>query len=151
MNTDKQIQSKDTYTQDNAELAAIPMLNGLQVLLVEDEPDMAYLFTFVLEEMGADVTRVFSVAEALAQLEQHQPDLLICDIRLPDANGFYLLRRLRSLGMSQEELPAIAVSSYCREVSHQTALDAGFQWYLPKPIDPNELATEILRITHRQI
>lgn len=151
MSINKQSQSKRTYCQDDEESAAIPMLDGLRVLLVEDEPDIAYLFTFVLEDMGADVTRVFSVAEALAELEQHQPNLLICNIRLPDADGFYLLRRLRSLGMSQEELPAIAVSSYCREVSRQTALDAGFQWYLPKPIDPNELATEILRITQRQI
>ncbi|WP_317106420.1 hypothetical protein [Chroococcidiopsis sp. SAG 2025] len=55
------------------------------------------------------------------------------------------------LGISQEELTTIAVGSYCPEVNRQTALDAGFQWYLPKPIKPNELVSEILRITQRQI
>lgn len=122
-------------------------LDGLTILLVEDELEVAYLLIYLLENLGATVLRAFSATEALEILEQQQPELLICDLRLPDASGLWLIQQIRSRGISPTVLPAIAITSYARDFDQQTALNAGFQRYLPKPIDPNELAREILYCT----
>lgn len=123
-------------------------LAGIQVLLVEDEQEIAALFTFVLREAGADIIPAFEASQALAMLKYEQPDVLVSNLKLPDQDGVWLIRHIRS-HWSSEQLPAIAVTSYLREFAEETALSNGFQKFLPKPIDPDELISSIVQLIKR--
>ncbi|MBV8884814.1 MAG: response regulator [Chroococcidiopsidaceae cyanobacterium CP_BM_RX_35] len=126
------------------------VLNHLQVLVVEDEPDIATLLTFVLEAAGAEVIEASLASEALAILARQQPDILLCNLRLPDADGCLLLKKVRRRAALQgREIPAIAITSYTREVNSTLMRQAGFQHYLPKPLDPEELVAAIVSLTGR--
>lgn len=120
-------------------------LAGVLTLLVEDEFEIADLFTFVLHEEGAQVIHAGSAEDALLVIEQRLPDILICNIKLPDRDGDWLIQQIRAGGLNHA-IPAIAVTSYSREVCVQRALEAGFQEFLPKPIDPDELVDAVLRL-----
>ncbi|MBD2054597.1 response regulator [Oculatella sp. FACHB-28] len=122
------------------------LLTGLTVLLVEDEPDIAELFTFILQEYGAEVILARSAVEALGELGQRQPDVLVSNVRLPNKDGRWLIEQIRHLKGVWSELPAIAVTSYTREVDAEGALQSGFQHFMSKPLDPDELVQEILRL-----
>ncbi|WP_277881869.1 MULTISPECIES: response regulator [Cyanophyceae] len=122
------------------------LLAGLTVLLVEDEPDMAELLTVILEEYGAEVVLATSAIEALARLGQRQPDILVSNVRLPQEDGRWLIEQIRQLEGAWSELPAIAVTSYTREVDAEGAIQSGFQHFMPKPVDPDELVQEILKL-----
>ena len=122
-------------------------LEHLQVLLVEDEPDIADLFIFMLEAGGATVVLAVSAQEGLDSLTAFQPDLLLCNLRLPDHDGIWLLHQLRAQGVTEQQLPAIAVTSYTREVYGHEALAAGFQTFLAKPLDPDALVKAVLYLT----
>lgn len=122
------------------------LLAGLTVLLVEDEPDIAELFTFILEEYGAEVVLVNSALEALGELGQRLPDILVSNVRLPEEDGRWLIEQVRDLEGAWNELPAIAVTSYTREVDAEGALQSGFQHFMSKPLDPDELVQEILKL-----
>ena len=88
---------------------------------------------------------------ALALLEQYQPHLLLCNIRLPDEDGLSLIAKVRTREAEQGEkvLPAIAVSSYAREINSADVLAAGFQKYIPKSTIANELVPAIAKLTER--
>ena len=122
-------------------------LAGLQVLLVEDEPDIADLLTFVLRDAGADVVEAVSASEALHKLTHYSPAVIVCNLRLPDMNGGELLQSIR-LGQAEAGrwIPAIAVTSYTREVVLTEIIRAGFDAFLPKPIDSEQLVAEILEL-----
>jgi CheY-like chemotaxis protein len=126
------------------------LLAGLTVLLVEDEPDIAELFTFILEENEAKVVLAKSALEALRKLGQQRPDVLVSNVRLPQENGCWLIEQIRQLEGVWSELPAIAVTSYTREVDAERALKAGFQRFMSKPLDPNELVQQILNLVGRK-
>jgi CheY-like chemotaxis protein len=126
--------------------APLHELEGIQVLLVEDELDIANLLIFVLEESGAEVIHMDSAIGALLALEQHEPHILICNIRLPDRDGTWLMRQIQGQRLINPAIPAIAVTSYTREVTCESAFRAGFQHFLEKPIDPDELVATILRL-----
>lgn len=122
-------------------------LAKLQLLLIEDEPDIAELFVFILEQAGAAVVLAVSAIEGLQKLNTFCPNLLLCNIQLPDHDGIWLLQQIRSDGITQQQLPAIAVTSYTREICGREALAAGFQSFLPKPFDRDQLVQEVLRLT----
>ncbi|HCF29664.1 MAG TPA: response regulator [Cyanobacteria bacterium UBA11049] len=126
-------------------------LDGVRVLIVEDEDDIASLLTFILEDAGAEVLTVVYASRALALLEQYQPDLLLCNIKLPDEDGLSLIRKVRTRSAQQanEALPAIAVSSYAREVNSANVLAAGFQKYILKSTIADELVSAVAQITKR--
>ena len=120
-------------------------LNGIRVLLVEDDADARELAAFVLEESGANVTAVGSVKEALSASPQQRPQILVSDISMPGEDGYDLIRQIRDRS-SAVELPAIALTAYAREEDRQQLLKAGFQMHLPKPIEPVELITAVARL-----
>jgi DNA-binding response OmpR family regulator len=123
------------------------LLKNLQILLVEDEADIADLLMFVLEEAGAEVTLVTYAGAALQALENYQPDILLCNVKLPDRQGDWLIEQIRDHESAQEKtLPAIALTSYTREVSEGKVLAAGFQQFMDKPFEPDHLITEVLRL-----
>ncbi|WP_414566019.1 MULTISPECIES: PAS domain S-box protein [unclassified Anabaena] len=134
------------YPDNNAELlmADASLVAGIKVLVVDDEPDIRDLISFILQEYDVKVTTVSSAQEALETLSQWIPDVLISDIGMPETDGYMLMRELRKRSPEQGgNLPAIALTAYAGEMNQQQAFAAGFQLHIPKPVDPDELMRAI--------
>jgi CheY-like chemotaxis protein len=123
-------------------------LDGLQILLVEDEADEAEIFTVMLESVGAEVIRVSYAYQALELLNHLTPSVLLCDVRLPDSTGDRLIQQIRSQETASQHLPAIATTVFMRETSGEKMLEAGFDRYLTKTYDPEELVGMILSLVN---
>lgn len=119
-------------------------LTGIQVLAVDDDQDNLELLSFVLEDAGAVVTAVSSAPAVLQQLSDKRPDVLVCDIGMPEIDGYELLRQVRQSSVA--DLPAIALTAYAGEVNQQRALAAGFSHHLAKPVEPEQLIQTILAL-----
>src|SRR5207244_4531321 len=116
-------------------------LDGLRVLVVEDDVDTERLLAQILADRGADVVAVATAAAALAAVGQHHIHVIVSDIGLPGADGYELIRRVRALpGDDGVRIPAIALTAFAREEDMRRAIGAGFDAHLAKPIDPAELA-----------
>jgi signal transduction histidine kinase/ActR/RegA family two-component response regulator len=125
-------------------LEAGPALNGLRVLVVDDEPDAREVTTAVLEERNADVTAVDSSAAALEAIDHAPPDVIVCDIGLPDEDGYVFIRQLRARPAARGgRVPAAALTAYARPEDRARALLAGFQAHVPKPVEPSELVAVV--------
>lgn len=115
-------------------------LKGVQVLLVEDEADIASLLIFVLQEAGATVTLCESAETALSVLEVVRPNILVSNIRLPQQDGAWLIRQIHNHPRPDvQQIPLIAVTSYTREFAASQAILSGFDFFLPKLESPNIL------------
>ena len=127
-------------------------LNGLHILVVDDEVDARELVTTVLEQYGAKVTAVASVAEALDAIERLQLDVLVSDIGMPGENGYSLIRRLRNIEAQRGgRIPAIALTAYARSEDREAAIAAGFQIHLPKPVEPTVLAGVVANVIQQRL
>ncbi|MBD1806859.1 response regulator [Microcoleus sp. FACHB-SPT15] len=137
--------------QQSKPLAAnITNLSQLQILVVDDEADMRELALTILEEYGAVVRVAASATEALMALAQFKLDVLICDIGMPDVDGYMLMRQIRSRSPEQGRgIPAVALTAYAGELNQQQALAAGFQLHISKPVEPAELAKAIATLVGR--
>jgi signal transduction histidine kinase/ActR/RegA family two-component response regulator len=125
-------------------------LGGLHVLIVDDEADIRDLVAFILEQSGAEVTVATSASEALAALNQSLPDVLLCDIGMPEVDGYMLMRQVRALPPERGGLiPAIALTAYAGESNQKQALAAGFQLHISKPVEPEELVRAIAQLVAR--
>lgn len=123
-------------------------LEGIKVLVVDDDTDSREFITFMLSMYGASVTSVNSGAEALANFAQHKPDILVSDIGMPDIDGYMLIQQVRALAKEQGGLlPAIALTAFAGEINQQLAIKAGFQRHISKPIEPTTLITAITELT----
>ena len=126
------------------------MLSGLQVMLVDDEPDVRELLTTVIEGAGANVIAVGSAQEAIEVLEQSQPDVLVSDIAMPQEDGYTLIRKVRDRETAQGGcLPAVALTAYVREEDCQQAIDSGFQIHMSKPVVPTQLVVAVANLAGR--
>jgi len=124
------------------------LLSGVRVLVVDDEADTRMTLAAILEQFGAEATAVGSAREALDEIGRSLPHVLLSDVAMPNENGYALIRRIRTT-MNADSLPAAAVSAYVDGDSRAQALDAGFQTYLSKPIEPALLATTVATLIHR--
>ncbi|MFN6583342.1 MAG: PAS domain S-box protein [Aulosira sp. ZfuVER01] len=125
-------------------------LEGVRVLVVDDEQDARQLLTTVLSQSGAQVMTVASAAEALIAVPQFHPDVLVSDIGMPEADGYTLIRQLRSLPSEQGgQIPAVALTAYARSEDRTRALLAGFQLHIPKPVNPAELVAVVANLAGR--
>ena len=125
-------------------------LNGLRVLVVDDEFDARALLTTMLERSGAQVLSVSSTREALHSMETWKPDLLIADIGMPVEDGYSLIRKVRALPRDRGgQTPALALTAYARAEDKIRALAEGYQVHLAKPVDRLELATIVGGLCHR--
>jgi CheY-like chemotaxis protein len=125
-----------------------PRLDGLRILVVEDDADARLLLKDSLESLGAVVRIATSVQEAVETFEREPPQVLVSDIRLPDDDGYALLARLRAAeATSGRRTPAIALTAYPRVEDRARALEAGFAMHVPKPVAPDALAAVIAAVT----
>lgn len=122
-------------------------LMGVQILLVDDEPDMRELATTILAEAGAKVKVAASAVEAVNCLDRHSFDVLVSDLGMPDIDGYMLIRQVRNRPSKQGgAIPAIALTAYAGESNQQQALQAGFQLHLSKPVEPEVLVKAIQQL-----
>ncbi|PQV63328.1 PAS/PAC sensor hybrid histidine kinase [Abditibacterium utsteinense] len=127
-----------------------PRLDGLHVLVVDDQKDTRIFLAVVLEKCGARVTAVESAAQAFAALQTLRPDVLLSDVGMPEEDGFSLIRRVRALSFEQGgKTPAAALTAFAHVEDRVRVLRSGFQIHLPKPIDPLELATVVAALAGR--
>jgi CheY-like chemotaxis protein len=135
-----------------AEAKAAPALgselNGLRVLLVDDDTDTCEMLTFALNLLGADTRSSTSVSDAFISLNECLPDVLLADINMPGEDGYSLIAKLRALSPEQgANIPAIAITAMARPEDGEKVIMAGFQAHLPKPIDIEELSAAIASLT----
>ena len=128
----------------------LPSLEGLKVLVVDDEADTRELIGEVLKECGSVVITSPSAADALVALEQHKPDVLITDLGMPDEDGYALISKIRALPSERGgQIPAAALTAYARAEDRMRVLRSGFQFHLPKPVDSAELVTVVASLAGR--
>jgi len=128
------------------------VLEGLQILIVDDEPDVRELLLTVIEESGAKAIAAASVSEALKILDKFQPDVLVSDIGMPLEDGYTLIRQVRELEVKRERLlPAIALTAYVRDEDSENAIASGFQMHLSKPVDTTELVKVVASLAGRTV
>jgi PAS domain S-box-containing protein len=115
-------------------------LDGVRVLVVDDDEDTRELAGEILRAAGADVVPAASAAEAMELVQANRPDVVVSDIGMPDVDGYAFVRKLRSLSHERGgRIPAIALTAYARREDEQAAYGAGYQAYAAKPIDPAHL------------
>lgn len=125
-------------------------LDGLRVLLVDDDQDALDLESSILVGAGAAVQTCLSAPEALAVLQEWRPDVLVSDIEMPGEDGYALIRKVRVLDSEQGgDTPAVALTAYGRTRDRMLSLSAGYSMHVPKPVDPEELATIIASLAAR--
>ncbi len=130
-----------------------PELNGLRVLVVDDEADTCELLQFILEGCGAKVKTASSAAAALEAVAEEVFDVLISDIGLPDEDGYSLIAKVRALGKERGgKIPAAAaLTAYAGEEARIRVLQSGFQIHVPKPISPSELIAVVANLAGRTV
>ena len=125
-------------------------LKSIKVVAVDDNADTRELLKIVLERSSADAVVVSSGQEALAAIRNVRPDILICDLAMPEMNGYELLENVRRLAPGLGKLPVIAFTAAARNEDQIATRQAGFQAHLAKPVDPNKLVTAILQLVRER-
>ncbi|HYP26450.1 MAG TPA: MASE1 domain-containing protein [Blastocatellia bacterium] len=135
----------------NASFDRPPTLEGIRLLVVDDDSDARHLLSVMLSQCGAKVTAVATAAAALDSLERLRPDLMISDIEMPKEDGYGLINEVRSsLNESIARTPALALSAHARAEDRLRALSTGYDAHVAKPVEPAELVTVIVRLIGSQ-
>jgi PAS domain S-box-containing protein len=125
-------------------------LDGLRILVVDDEIDARTLLSAMIERCGAQVVSVSSAREGLESIESWRPDVLIADIGMPVEDGYGLIKKVRALPKERGgQTPALALTAYARTEDRVRALSEGYQVHLAKPVDRFELAAVVASLGHR--
>jgi signal transduction histidine kinase/ActR/RegA family two-component response regulator len=146
--TERLLSSETTGSQ----LKPLPSLEGVEVLIVDDEQDTLNMLAVLLTEYRAKVQTASSAADALEVLQWYKPDVLVSDVAMPDEDGYSLIGKIRALaGEDGKRIPAVALTAYVRIEDRVRALSAGFNMFVPKPVEPNELITAIANLAERAL
>ncbi len=138
------------YLEDDSSTASSGLLDGLRILVVDDEADSRDLVSAILTRCGSEVKCSESVADAIQVLREWDPDLLVSDIGLPQEDGYSLIKKVRKLQSKRaKQIPALALTAYATDEDRSLALSAGFQAHLTKPIEPGVLITSIAKALGR--
>ena len=121
-------------------------LDGVRVLVVEDESDTRELIAFLLESEGATAVPVDSVTEALEILSKRHLDVVVTDIGMPEYNGYALIAAIRRNKSRLRRTPVIALTAFSTPADRDTAMISGFDEYLSKPFEPEQLIQTIRRL-----
>lgn len=123
------------------------VLEGLRIVIVDDDADARELLATILTQRNAAVFAAECAAEAFAILRRERPDVLISDIAMPEEDGYMLIRRVRALPVHEGgRTPSLAVTAYAGRPDRMRALEAGFDGHFAKPIDVESLVGSLLDI-----
>jgi PAS domain S-box-containing protein len=140
-----------TITAGSLAAAALPDLAGTRVLVVEDEPDAREMVAYLLRQRNAEVIVAASVDDALKEIDERVPDVLLCDIEMPGRDGHDLIRTLRARPAERGgSVPAAALTAYSRPEDRAQSMLAGFDAHLSKPVDLAELVATVVRLNARR-
>ena len=146
----RQVNQSEPGAVDVAQRGATHVLDGLHVLVVDNDPDTLEMIAAALSAGRARVTAVPSVAEAFTIIGESKPDLIVSDIAMPIHDGYELIEHVRALRTDQSPgIPAVAITAYARPEDRERALAAGYQDYLPKPVEPLELIEILAKLAGR--
>ncbi len=144
-----------TSAESSTGYSCPPELQGLSVLVVDDEPDARDLVKELLEQCGITVTLASSGEEGLREIRSACPDILISDIGMPGLDGYEFMTRVRALAVGAGgQVPSIALTAFARTLDRMRALSAGFNHHVPKPVEPNELfavLSSLARVNRRPV
>jgi CheY-like chemotaxis protein len=143
----KQQTLREIRAEGKIPMSQLPQsLDGLRVLVVDDEADIREFISALLEAQGIGVRAVASAAAALDELERFRPDVLLSDIRMPGGDGYRLIQQIRALEAQQGgHLPAAAMTAY-QDEDHEKSLEAGFERHLYKLAQPSEWVETIAQL-----
>jgi two-component system CheB/CheR fusion protein len=123
-------------------------LDGIRILLVEDDLGAREALTEILDQAGAEVRAAANADDAIHLLNDFSPDELVLDIAMPGENGYSLLKRIRKLSQfSEQKIPALALTALASDKNREEAFSAGFQMHLVKPIDIDRLTGALLELS----
>ncbi len=125
------------------------MLDGLRILIVEDDRDTLEMLRRILVEAGAEVFTAQTVSTGLEQFKEHQPDILLSDIGLPQEDGCSLLNKIRREPGPGATIPAAALTAFVSPEDFERTMAAGFTLHLPKPIEPGHLTSAVAELAKR--
>jgi signal transduction histidine kinase/DNA-binding response OmpR family regulator len=139
-----------------AELDPVPagfsrILEGLRIVVVDDEADARELVRAILTRCGGEVNCCESAAEAMKAIREWKPDLLVSDIGMPNEDGYSLIKKVRKLRSKRSKLPAVALTAYATKEDKARALATGFQMHVAKPIEPETLVMSIASTVGRKM
>ncbi|MDT5294753.1 MAG: hypothetical protein QOJ76_1633 [Acidobacteriota bacterium] len=128
----------------------LPELDGLRLLVVDDEEDTRALLKTVLEGCGASVTTATCAREAIVALKESRPDVLISDLGMPEEDGYDLIKKVRALPEEDGgQTPSAALTAYAGVEDRMKVLRSGFQIHIPKPVEPAELVAVVANLAGR--
>jgi signal transduction histidine kinase/DNA-binding response OmpR family regulator len=143
---EKQVDAVPTVNP-SAAASGLRILDGVKVLVVDDEVDSRELLTMILTRCGSDVRCSDSAASALEAFTEWLPDLLVSDIGMPNEDGYSLIQKVRSMDSHHaRRVPAVALTAYATDEDRLQALSAGFQMHVPKPIEPESFVTSLASV-----
>lgn len=131
-------QSSDVIAFSSAEI-----LQGLRILVVDDEPDARDLLSAILKRCGSDVRCSESAEDAVRAFAEWEPDILVSDIGMPNEDGYSLIKRVRESNSDRAQIPAVALTAYATDEDRIKALEAGFHTHVAKPIEPEDFVSSI--------
>jgi CheY-like chemotaxis protein len=125
-------------------------LDHVRALIVDDEPEARELFCTIIENAGGEVRTAASARDAVGVLQNWWPEVLLSDVEMPHEDGYVLMEQVNAMERRERHrIAAIAVTAHSRPEDRLRALEAGFKWHLPKPIEPTELVAVVASLTGR--
>ena len=144
---DDELEVAPAKARADAPVAALPNLDGISVLVVDDDMDSRSFVSQLLENHGATVAMSDSTSDALLRFKHLRPDVIISDIGMPDEDGYALIKRVRLLGSHEGgNTPAVALTAYVHRMDETAALSAGYHRHVRKPVDVSELITAVAEL-----
>ncbi len=128
-----------------------PTLDGVRVLVVDDDSDTRQMLKAVLSECQADVITAASAAEAIQEIERRKPDVLVSDLGMPEKDGYELIKNVREMESVDHtaRMPALALTAYAKAEDRVRALTGGYQVHLSKPVEPAEFVLVVANLVGR--
>ena len=142
--------SEYAQPQDGVTAGAPGILAGHRILLVEDNDINKMIALEMLEETGVDVDVAVNGAEAMAQVQQQQYELILMDVQMPIMDGYEATRRIRALGGEFKSIPIIAMTAHALEGDTSKSLEAGMDYHISKPFEPDDLIAIIVRFIEQR-
>lgn len=138
------------WTVPSDDDAEKPNLTGARVLVVDDEADNGEMLCRLLTNQGAQAVGALTAAKALSELDHGHFDVLVSDIGMPEMDGFEFIKEVRAMeGTGKHQIPAVALTAFARPDDRRRAMNAGFDTFLSKPVDTDELLAVVQRYVSR--